>query len=976
MENVQVVENGTKLSSIPEYLRITGGFNYFVTVNVKGPPSTTSSAISIVCHSKAQRKAPVAALFRWFRGEHPEGAKSNFYQCGPRDRELTIKALVSPAEEGFSGDCKIIYGPVSLEPAAETALSNALKAGALFMRAQGVAEGGRVAFPLIEARPDKLRALDHRSAPLLETSIGKDLLVATSQTDPTAVKFFRVGGLEWSLKLASPAERDVLVLFVEKHKAAPLLDLPRPPSPTRPAPALTAIDAPASPDEPLELVLQRYLADGSAKPLAKPSAPSPNLTPTMPTAVLGRPAAIRRVDSAAIDRLILEEAEARGAAAQEAQRAVNEELARLRAANASLSRELKFFQNERAQRESAESALLEHSDAATSARIAELERHLRDINKEKQTAIERAESATRDLEEWRLRAEKEAEQSDKLRRLLDEKDARLAELTENSEYLASKNQLQSSRLESLESAIASWTRDKEQLAFVTAELRALQVASEQARLDRDLLASAAADHRVAAAAAAADAAAAKDAATAAAARTAVVQREKEELQRRVESLRRELALKQNTVADSVAVEAVETRLAETREKLVSAERQRVEAEARLTRAQAEAAEARESAARDAAELRAQRDFLDRVFQEKLALVESGQSKALAEQRRLADEKRGLARENAELSAKIAELNVALAAAQTRAAQLPEPSATSPGYSEEKLHILEVHRRNLEAQLERETQETETQRRRAKEAELALRALRDKTALASPVLAEPESLAAAKRAAAEANSRAELLLVQLDVAASEKRDLERRIGMLEARLLVEEENSQILSRTLDPQDGLLLESQRALVEAHKQLELAQAEVDSLTREKWQLAAQLQKQSEGPAGSRAESTDVQALKLENQRLMALNAQLREQALSAGDEELFKVVRGLEEGNSGPRERLLKLLREFDDLRPEKAKDLSAEEMWVKLENCLTGMADQLRTKEEWIEMMNQQILEEHTKNNSQKHHRNDSPSNTFN
>lgn len=88
MDKVLVIENGKPLTSPPPYLKLSGNFNFFITIQVKGIPSTTSSSLSLVCYSQVERKVPLAALIKWSRGTILEAnSKSNFYQCGPRDKD-------------------------------------------------------------------------------------------------------------------------------------------------------------------------------------------------------------------------------------------------------------------------------------------------------------------------------------------------------------------------------------------------------------------------------------------------------------------------------------------------------------------------------------------------------------------------------------------------------------------------------------------------------------------------------------------------------------------------------------------------------------------------------------------------------------------------------------------------------------------------------------------------------------------------
>ena len=102
-----------------EFFKWNGQFNYYITVDIKGDVGTTSSQIIISCYSKPTRTVPIPTKFHWFRLDHNQQQskmenKSNFYQSSPKDLGKTLEINLSPGEEGFFGQCRLFYGPLSL----------------------------------------------------------------------------------------------------------------------------------------------------------------------------------------------------------------------------------------------------------------------------------------------------------------------------------------------------------------------------------------------------------------------------------------------------------------------------------------------------------------------------------------------------------------------------------------------------------------------------------------------------------------------------------------------------------------------------------------------------------------------------------------------------------------------------------------------------------------------------------------------
>ena len=93
MSRYCVVENDKRLAGVPEYISVSGSFNFYVCIEIKRKPGTTNSSISVTCFTKEDRRIAIASKFKWYQAVEnmPSSAKqlnltANFYQVSPRGK--------------------------------------------------------------------------------------------------------------------------------------------------------------------------------------------------------------------------------------------------------------------------------------------------------------------------------------------------------------------------------------------------------------------------------------------------------------------------------------------------------------------------------------------------------------------------------------------------------------------------------------------------------------------------------------------------------------------------------------------------------------------------------------------------------------------------------------------------------------------------------------------------------------------------
>lgn len=223
MSKIKILLNGFSIEEAhANYIKTTGNYNFFPTLTITGSPACINSAISIACYSKPNREVLIASKFVWSRTQSSRSETlqiaSNYYQCSPKDRYFYIECIISPVEEGFDGECKVIYGPLGLDTETETEFQLAKKEDRYRINAEGYFESAKNKVSMVELRSNILKALDHNLNKIGEVAIEPKTLVVSSQNDPKNIKVFNLGEPEISIQASTVLQRDVLMLLLEHKK--------------------------------------------------------------------------------------------------------------------------------------------------------------------------------------------------------------------------------------------------------------------------------------------------------------------------------------------------------------------------------------------------------------------------------------------------------------------------------------------------------------------------------------------------------------------------------------------------------------------------------------------------------------------------------------------------------------------------------------------------------------------------------------
>lgn len=226
MQRVKVVLNSTE---VPEeqavFIKTFGSFNYHPSVLVTGSKSASNSNVAIFCYSKPSRDVPIACKVQWERLHNSQvfsiANASNFYHCSTKDLGCYIQCTVRPVEEGFSGECKIIYGPIVLDQETETKFQLAKKDDRFRVAVDGKSSDKKRNVNMVEVRGNRIRALDHNMELIEEVEMSPETMVVMAPNDPTKLKVLNHDQRELHLTVPSIIDKDLLVLLLEYRKHKP-----------------------------------------------------------------------------------------------------------------------------------------------------------------------------------------------------------------------------------------------------------------------------------------------------------------------------------------------------------------------------------------------------------------------------------------------------------------------------------------------------------------------------------------------------------------------------------------------------------------------------------------------------------------------------------------------------------------------------------------------------------------------------------
>ena len=200
MQRFCVIENDKASNNYQSYLSVSGQFNYFVAVEVKRKPGTSNSNISVTAFSRADRSIAIAVKFKWEQIDgdfnYDLNMTANFYQLSPRDIGRSVEITVSAFEDGFYGDCVILYGPISLDKAVEEKLTRALASNYLELPCEGKTRRTAAPFDLVQVDNEEIQCTDkaRTSGNMVDRlRVSKDMLVDPSQVNSLQMRVVAPG---------------------------------------------------------------------------------------------------------------------------------------------------------------------------------------------------------------------------------------------------------------------------------------------------------------------------------------------------------------------------------------------------------------------------------------------------------------------------------------------------------------------------------------------------------------------------------------------------------------------------------------------------------------------------------------------------------------------------------------------------------------------------------------------------------------
>ncbi len=227
MQQFCVIENDKLANSYQSYLSVSGQFNFFVAVDLKRKPGTSNSNISITAFSRPDRAIAIGVNYKWEQldGEYKYDLSmtANFYQLSPRDIGRSIEITVMPFEDGFQGQCVVLYGPIVLDKAVEEKLARALAANYLELPCEGKTRRTTSPFDLVQIDNEEIQCTDKSKSQgnmVDRLRISKEMLVDPSQVNSLQMRVVapgngRLPSTELTAKLKTHEERDLLILFVQ-----------------------------------------------------------------------------------------------------------------------------------------------------------------------------------------------------------------------------------------------------------------------------------------------------------------------------------------------------------------------------------------------------------------------------------------------------------------------------------------------------------------------------------------------------------------------------------------------------------------------------------------------------------------------------------------------------------------------------------------------------------------------------------------
>lgn len=223
MSRIKILENEREIPlNSAFYLKHSGTFNYFLTIDVRGNPRSTGSSLMIFAYSKPNRQNIIATEFSYKRVlnskvEHVNN-KSNCYRCGVKDIQAYIEISMRPIEEDFQGEVKIVYGPIQLDNLTKDKYNRAKGERYFQLECMGKADN-KVDFTLLCFQEDFIIAKDANLIEIKRLKIVPELMVVANSTNPKSLKVLLPAlNTNLAVEFDEVRDKDVALLLVEHKK--------------------------------------------------------------------------------------------------------------------------------------------------------------------------------------------------------------------------------------------------------------------------------------------------------------------------------------------------------------------------------------------------------------------------------------------------------------------------------------------------------------------------------------------------------------------------------------------------------------------------------------------------------------------------------------------------------------------------------------------------------------------------------------
>ena len=223
MSRIKILENDREIPlSSAFYLKTTGTFNFFLTIDIRGNPRSTGSSLMIFAYSKPDRTNIIATEFAYRRIKNSQTEKinnrSNCFRCGVKDIQSYIEVILRPIEEDYQGEIKVVYGPIELDNMTKDKYIRAKSDPFFQIECHGKADN-KIDFTLLCFEKDFIIAKDSNLKEIKKIKIVPEMMVVSNSVYPQKLKILLPAlNSELAVEFDQVRDKDVALLLLEHKK--------------------------------------------------------------------------------------------------------------------------------------------------------------------------------------------------------------------------------------------------------------------------------------------------------------------------------------------------------------------------------------------------------------------------------------------------------------------------------------------------------------------------------------------------------------------------------------------------------------------------------------------------------------------------------------------------------------------------------------------------------------------------------------